>query len=93
MRRADSLEKTVILGRIKARRRRGRHRTIWLVDITDSMNMNLGKLWEMVKDRKAWHAAFHGGHKGLNSTEQLNSNNAKLKEIFNKVFLKKMKSE
>ena len=54
------MEKTVILGRIKGRRRRGRNSMIWLEDITDSMNMNLSRLWEMVKDREAWHAAVHG---------------------------------
>ena len=60
MRRTDSLEKTLMLGRIEGRMRRGYQRMRWLSDITDAMDMNLGKLQEMVKDREAWHAAVHG---------------------------------
>ena len=63
IRRANSLEETLMPGKIEGKRRRGWQRMTWSGSITDSVDMNLSKLWEIVEDREAWHAAVRGGHK------------------------------
>ena len=87
MQRADSLEKTLMLGKVEGRRQRGRQTTTWLDGITDSMDMSLSEFQEMMTDREAWRAAGPQGHKGSDTTEQPNNITHTLASSFSNRFL------
>ena len=82
MRTDNSLEKSLVLGKIEGRRRRGHQKMRWLDGIADAMNMNLGKLQKTVKEREAWCTAVHGAAKSQNLTGRLHNNNTQLSSEF-----------